>query len=57
MRLNVPDNLVKDGRRYRIISDHRGSVGLVVATATGQVAQQLDDDAWGGIIQDSNPGC
>ena len=55
-RLNVPDYLVKDGRRYRIISDHRGSVRLVVDTTTGQVAQRLDYDAWGGIIHDTNPG-
>ena len=41
-RLTVPDYLLKDGRRYRIIADHVGSPRLVVDTVTGAVVQRLD---------------
>ncbi|NLG85588.1 MAG: RHS repeat protein, partial [Firmicutes bacterium] len=36
-RSHVPDYMVKNGVVYRIISDHLGSVRLVVDVATGQV--------------------
>ena len=41
---------------YRFIHDHLGSVRLVIDTHTGAIAQQLDYDVWGKVIQDSNPG-
>jgi hypothetical protein len=41
-KLNVPDYIVKGGVTYRIISDHLGSVRLVVDSATGAVAQRMD---------------
>jgi RHS repeat-associated protein len=53
---NVPDFLIRSGATYRIISDHLGSVRLVVNTATGQVAQSIDYDEFGRIIGDSDPG-
>ena len=47
---HVPDYMVRDGRTYRIISDHLGSVRLVIDTQTGAVAQRLDYDApWAGV--------
>ena len=46
-RLNVPDYVVKGGNTYRIITDHLGSVRLVVDTATGNVAQRIDYDEFG----------
>jgi RHS repeat-associated protein len=55
-RSNVPDYLVKGGATYRIIADHLGSPHLVVNTATGQIAQRLDYDAFGNVLTDSNPG-
>ena len=55
-RANVPDYMIRGGQTYRLLSDERGSVRLVLNAATGQLVQQLDYDAWGGIIQDSNPG-
>ncbi len=48
--------MVKNGTTYRIVSDHLGSVRLVVDTTTGTIAQQMDYDAFGQVIQDSNPG-
>jgi len=53
---NVPDFMIKGGVTYRIIKDHLGSPRLVVDIATNTVMQQLDYDAWGKVIQDSNPG-
>jgi RHS repeat-associated protein len=41
---------------YRIISDHLGSVRLVVNSSTGTVAQRLDYDGYGVVINDSQPG-
>ena len=41
---------------YRIISDHLGSIRLVVNTQTGEIAQRMDYDAFGNVTQDTNPG-
>lgn len=53
---HVPDYLVQGGATYRIVSDHLGSVRLVVDVATGAIAQRLDYDAFGRITLDTNPG-
>jgi len=53
---NVPDYIVKGGSTYRVVTDHLGSVRLVVNATTGTVAQRLTYDAWGQIIENSNPG-
>jgi len=55
-RRNVPDYLIKDGTVYRIISDHLGSVRLVVDTATGTIMQRMDYDAFGNVTLDTSPG-
>ncbi len=44
---NVPDYMVRQGVTYRILSDHLGSVRLVVNAATGAIAQRIDYDEWG----------
>jgi len=54
-RSNVPEYLVRGGATYRIVSDHLGSVRLVVDDSTGAVAQRLDYDEFGNITQDTNP--
>ena len=41
---------------YRIISDHLGSVRIVVNAADGSLAQRLDYDEFVNITQDTNPG-
>ena len=53
---HVPDVMLRSGKAYRIVSDERGSVRLVVDTATGAIAQRMDYDAWGNVTNDTNPG-
>ena len=48
--------LTKAGHTYRIISDHLSSARIVVDATSGEIVQRLDYDAWGQILQDSNPG-
>lgn len=55
-RPNVPDYMVRGGTTYRLVTDIRGSVRLVVNAANGAVAQRLDYDEWGRVLQDTNPG-
>jgi RHS repeat-associated protein len=55
-RTNVPDYMVRDGVKYKIVTDHLGSVRLVINTVTGQVVQRLDFDEYGLSLIDSNPG-
>ncbi len=59
-KLHVPDYMVKvsgpDAGTYRLVTDHLGSVRLVVDVATGAVAQRLDYDAFGVVLQDTSPG-
>lgn len=55
-RINVPDYMIRGGVTYRLISDHLGSVRLVVNTQNGSVVQRLDYDAFGNVLQDTNPG-
>ena len=53
---NVPTAMLRAGKSYLIISDHLGSVRQVIDTQTGEIAQQLDYDAWGQVTEDSRPG-
>jgi RHS repeat-associated protein len=53
---HAPDVMLKGGATYRLITDHLGSVRLVVDVATGTVAQRLDYDEWGRVLVDTNPG-
>jgi len=55
-RNNVPDYMVQGATTYRYITDQIGSVRLVVDASTGTVAQRLDYDAFGKIVNDTNPG-
>ena len=45
-----------DDTVYRLITDHLGSVRLVVNAATGEVVQRMDYDAFGRVLNDTNPG-
>lgn len=54
--INVPDYLVRGSQTYRLVTDHLGSVRLVVDVASGVVVQQLAYDAWGQVTLDTNPG-
>ncbi len=54
---NVPAYMIAaTGEVYRILTDHLGSVRLVVDVATGAVAQRMTYDAWGRVLEDTNPG-
>jgi len=55
-KINVPEYMIKGADTYRILTDHLGSVRLVVHTATGQIAQRLDYDAFGNVTLDTHPG-
>jgi RHS repeat-associated protein len=53
---HVPDVVIKDGRTYRLVTDHLGSPLLVVDVATGEIAQRLDYDVFGRVLADTSPG-
>ena len=55
-RINVPEYMVRGGTTYRIVTDHLGSVRLVVDTTTNTVMQALTYDPWGVVLQDTNQG-
>jgi RHS repeat-associated protein len=60
LKTNVPDYMVSGGTTYRIVSDWRGSVRLVLnTTETGAAAvvQQIDYDAWGNVTHLVDPSC
>ena len=53
---HVPDFMVTPDSSYRFITDHLGSVRLVVNAETGIVRQRLEYDEFGNVIVDTNPG-
>lgn len=53
---NVPDYMIVGTTKYRIISDHLGSVRLVVKQSDGTVAQRMNHDEFGRVTEDTNPG-
>jgi RHS repeat-associated protein len=55
-RANVPDYMVKNGVTYRLVTDHLGSVRLVVDATTGAIAQRIDYDEFGLVLTDTSPG-
>jgi len=55
-KVNVPEYMIRGGTTYRLLTDHLGSVRLVVDIASGAVAQRIDYDEFGQITQDTNPG-
>lgn len=48
--------MIRGGVTYRIITDPVGSVRLVVNTANGAIAQRIDYDEFGVVLNDTNPG-
>lgn len=51
----VPDYLVRDGRRYRLVVDHVGSPVLVVDGETGEAVQRREYDAFGVVRSETAP--
>jgi RHS repeat-associated protein len=52
----APTFMLRGGVPFRFIKDHLGSVRLVVNAATGAVAQRLEYDEFGRVLQDTAPG-
>ena len=60
LKTNVPDYVVSGGTAYRIISDWRGDVRLVLNTTlkgAAAVVQQIDYDGWGNVTNLVDPSC
>jgi RHS repeat-associated protein len=55
-RENVPAYMTKGGQTYRVVTDAIGSVRLVINTATGSIAQRMDYDGFGQVVNDTSPG-
>jgi len=55
-RINVPEVMLKGGTTYRLVTDHVGSVQLVVDAATDAVVQRMDYDESGRVVLDTSPG-
>lgn len=55
-RPNVPEYMQKGADTYRILTDHLGSVRLVIHADTGQVAQRMEYDEYGNVVSDTHPG-
>jgi RHS repeat-associated protein len=57
-RPQVPDSMIDviSGQVYRILTDHLGSVRLVVRLSDGAIVQQLAYDPWGDVKIDTKPG-
>jgi RHS repeat-associated protein len=51
---HVPDLMLKNGKLYRIVSDHLGSPRSVIDTATGEVVQRIEYDEFGNIVSDTS---
>jgi uncharacterized protein RhaS with RHS repeats len=52
----VPEYLTKGSDSYRIVTDHLGSVRLVIDAASGAIVQRMGHDEWGNVTEDTNPG-
>jgi RHS repeat-associated protein len=52
----TPVLMRKGNTDYYFVSDIRGSVRMVVKVSDGNILQQMDYDAFGQVIYDSNPG-
>jgi RHS repeat-associated protein len=53
---NSPDYIYQGGVYHRVISDHLGSVRLVINMNTGAISQRIDYDEFGVVLADTNPG-
>jgi RHS repeat-associated protein len=52
---NVPLYMVRDGVSYRLITDHLGSVRLVIDASSARVIQAVEYDAWGASSTSGDP--
>ncbi len=52
----VGSYMIQGGTTYQLVTDHLGSVRLVVNISTGAIAERIDYDEFGNVAYDSNPG-
>jgi RHS repeat-associated protein len=52
----APSYMITPTNTYRIITDERGSVRLVINSDDGSVAQQMEYDEFGRVLLDTAPG-
>lgn len=52
----TPVTMIKGGDQYRIVADDTGSPRLVINAGTGEIAQRIDYNAFGQMIEDTAPG-
>jgi len=52
---HVPDYMIRGDSTYYFITDHLGSVRLVVNMETGFIVQQIQYDEFGDVLADTNP--
>jgi RHS repeat-associated protein len=48
--------MIKDGVKYKLVSDHLGSIRFVVNASSGTILQELEYSAFGEVLKDTNPG-
>ena len=51
---NIPEYLIQNGQNYRIITDHLGSLRLVVNASTGEIVQRMLHDEHGNVLEGSD---
>ncbi|MCB0367447.1 MAG: RHS repeat-associated core domain-containing protein, partial [Bdellovibrionales bacterium] len=55
-KAHVPDYMIQGPKKFKIISDHLGSVRMVIDLTDNSVVQEIDYDEYGVVLLDSNPG-
>jgi RHS repeat-associated protein len=48
--------MIKDSVKYKLVSDHLGSIRFVVNANSGTILQELEYSAFGEVLKDTNPG-
>ena len=51
-----PSLMIKNNIRYKMVRDHLGSIRMVVHSESGKVMQEMEYDAFGNVVKDTNPG-
>jgi RHS repeat-associated protein len=52
----APDFLIRSGVLYRVVKDYLGSVRMVINASTGAIAQSLEYDAFGRVLNETGSG-
>jgi RHS repeat-associated protein len=54
--IGAPDFILRNGVPLRVVKDHLGSVRMVVDATSGVILQRIEYDAFGRVLEDTNPG-